>query len=118
MIFNNLNLAWRNLTRNKAFTMINIAGLSLGISCALVIFLFVRYELSFDGYHRQSERIYKVVQQTKMADDTYYWSTTCYPLAEAIRNDFTELPMVTQASGPLTRLTISPPLKKILTSLS
>ena len=52
---------------------------------------------------KNTDQIYKVVQETKFAEDTYYWTTTAYPLAEAIRNDFTQIPMVTQASGPVSR---------------
>lgn len=104
MIINHLTLAWRNLVRNKAFTFINISGLSIGITCALVITLFVRYETSFDQYHKKTDQIYKVVQETKFAEEIHYWNTTAYPLAEAIRNDFTQLPMVTQVSGPVARM--------------
>lgn len=104
MFRNHLVLAWRNLLRNKAFSIINVAGLSIGITCALVITIFVRYELSFDSYHKNAEHIYKVVQETKFAEDTYYWNTTAYPLAEALRNDFSQLAFVTQASGPVSRI--------------
>lgn len=104
MFLNHLTLAWRNLIRNMAFSLINVIGLSIGITCALVIAVFIRYELSFDQYHTKSDQIYKVVQETKFADETHYWNTTAHPLAEAIRNDFTELSLVTQVSGPTTRL--------------
>ncbi|HTE30161.1 MAG TPA: ABC transporter permease [Chryseolinea sp.] len=104
MLSNTLTLALRNLVRNKAFTIINVTGLSLGIACALVIFTFVRYELSFDQDNTHAKDIFKIVQETKFADDTYYWNTTAYPLAEAIRNDFPDLAMVSQASGPVPRM--------------
>lgn len=103
MFWINLTLAWRNILRNKTFTVINVAGLTIGLSCALIITIFVRYELSFDRYHVKSQRIYKVVQETKMGDEMHHWNTTAYPLAEAIRNDFSELSLVTQASGPVSR---------------
>ncbi len=104
MIFNHFVLAWRNLLRHKAFTIINIIGLSMGITSALVISLFIRYETSFDQFHARSNDIYKVVQETKFAEETYYWNTTAYPLAEAIRNDFAQIPLVTQVSGPVNRM--------------
>lgn len=99
----NLLLAWRNILRNKTLTFINVAGLSVGLCCALIITIFVRYELGFDGYHTKSEKIFKVVQDTKMGDETHHWNTTAYPLAEALRNDYPQLPLVTQASGPVSR---------------
>ena len=104
MIRNNLMLAWRNLGRQKIFSFVNILGLSIGITCCLVISIFVRYELSFDHYHQKADQIYKVVQETKFAEGMKYWSTTAYPLAEAIRNDFSNVSMVTQASGPVPRM--------------
>ena len=53
MFLNHLTLAWRNLIGNKVFTTIHVAGLSIGITCALVIAIFVRYESSFDTYHEE-----------------------------------------------------------------
>ncbi|HMG89479.1 MAG TPA: ABC transporter permease, partial [Chryseolinea sp.] len=79
MIRNNFILAWRNLGRQKIFSTVNILGLSIGITCCLVISIFVRYELSFDRYHQKAEQIYKVVQETKFAEGMKYWSTTAYP---------------------------------------
>lgn len=104
MLRNNFILAWRNLTRQRMFSIVNILGLSLGITCCLVISIFVRYELSFDRYHTKSNQIYKVVQETKFAEGMKYWSTTAYPLAETIRHDFSNVSMVTQAAGPVPRM--------------
>jgi putative ABC transport system permease protein len=96
-------MGWRTLLREKLFSFINITGLSIGITCTLVIAIFVRYELSFDRYHEKADSTYKIVQETKFAEETQYWNTTAYPLAEALRNDFSELPFVTQAAGPMPR---------------
>ena len=104
MFRNNFILAWRNLGRQKVFSVINILGLSIGITCCLVISIFVRYELGFDHYHEKADQTYKVVQETKFAEGMKYWNTTAYPLAEAIRNDFSNVSMVTQASGPVPRM--------------
>jgi putative ABC transport system permease protein len=104
MLLINFILAWRNILRNRTLAFINVAGLSIGLTCAIIIAIFVRYELSFDGYHTKSDTIFKVVQETKMGDETHHWNTTAYPLAEALRNDFPHLPFVTQASGPVSRL--------------
>lgn len=104
MLWINLSVAWRNLLRYRTFTFINIAGLSIGLASALVIAIFVRYELSFDSHHLASENIFKVVQDTRMGDEIYHWNTTAYPLAEALRHDFAQLKVVTQVSGPVNRL--------------
>ena len=49
-------IAWRNLTRNKSFAFINVAGLSLGIACAILIFTLVSYQFSFDTFHPAADR--------------------------------------------------------------
>ncbi len=56
-------VAYRNLVKHKSFSIINIAGLALGITCFTLIALYVRYELSFDRFHTDADRIYRVIQQ-------------------------------------------------------
>jgi putative ABC transport system permease protein len=63
-------MGWRTLLREKLFSFINITGLSIGITCTLVIAIFVRYELSFDRYHEKADSTYKIVQETKFAEET------------------------------------------------
>ncbi|WKN43461.1 ABC transporter permease [Tunicatimonas pelagia] len=104
MIRNYLKTALRRISRDKGLAFIKVLGLSIGITCCLVIYTFVSYELSFDQHHEKADQIYRVVQHTKYTDDTYYWSSTAYPLAEALRNDFpNDLSLVTQTAGPVTR---------------
>lgn len=104
MLKNYLKTALRRLGRNKSLAFIKVLGLSIGITCCLVIYTFLSYELSFDQHHEKADHIYRVVQHTKFTDDTYYWSSTAYPLAEALRNDFPDdLSLVTQTAGPVTR---------------
>jgi putative ABC transport system permease protein len=63
MIKNYLKIAWRNLVKNKAHTFINIAGLSVGLACSLLILLWVQNELSIDAYHINGDRLYKVYER-------------------------------------------------------
>jgi len=60
MFVNYLKIAWRNLLRNKLFAMINIVGLAVGLAVCIVIFLIVSYELSFDKFHADGDRIYRI----------------------------------------------------------
>ncbi len=60
MLKSNLTIAWRNLLRNKAFSLINIAGLAIGLGSFILIVLFVTDELSFDKYNEKADRIYRV----------------------------------------------------------
>jgi putative ABC transport system permease protein len=62
-----LKIAWRNITRHKVFTIINVAGLALGVCACIVIFLVSSYELTFDDFHQDKERIYHIGQRFGMA---------------------------------------------------
>jgi putative ABC transport system permease protein len=63
MFKNYLLIAWRNFRRHKTFSLINIAGLAVGMACFVLIMLYVQYELSFDRIHEKADRIYRVVVQ-------------------------------------------------------
>lgn len=104
MLRNYFKIAWRNLLKNKLSSFINIVGLTLGISACMVILIFVRYESTFDNHHANADLTYRVVQHNTLPDQTTYWNTTAYPLAEALRNDFPEIDEVSQISGPVSRV--------------
>jgi putative ABC transport system permease protein len=103
MFKNYFKIALRRLMSDKTHTAINVLGLALGMTSCLVIYIFVRYEISFDAFHTQSENTYRVVEHSRQADGVQHWPTTAYPLAEAIRNDMPGV-QVTQTAGPLTRI--------------
>jgi putative ABC transport system permease protein len=64
MIKNYFTIALRNLTRNKVYAFINIAGLSLGLACTMLIILYVKDEVSYDRFHANVNHIYRVVSQS------------------------------------------------------
>jgi len=72
MIKNYLKIAFRNLQRHKAFSVINITGLAIGIAACLLLFTIVKYELSYDTFQPNYKRIYHVVTQDKFSDGTTY----------------------------------------------
>jgi putative ABC transport system permease protein len=63
MIRNYLKVAWRNLVRNKVHTFINMAGLSVGLACSLLILLWVQNELSMDAFHKNGANLYQVYER-------------------------------------------------------
>jgi len=91
MIKNYFKIAIRNFNRHKLFTFINIIGLSIGISAALTIYLIVNYDFSFDKFHKDSDRIYRIVTNFSFAGEPGYNGGVCGPLAEAVKNDVTGL---------------------------
>ena len=60
MIHNYLKIAFRNLKRHKGYSFINIFGLAMGIACCLVILMHIRFESSYDNYHQDAERVYRI----------------------------------------------------------
>lgn len=64
MLKNYLKTAWRNLKIYKAYSFINIGGLAIGMAAFILIMLFVQYELSFDRYHENADRIFRVIRET------------------------------------------------------
>lgn len=63
MLKNYFRIAWRNVWKHKFYTLINIFGLSLSIGCSIILFQFISYHLSFDTYHHDAKRIYRVVHR-------------------------------------------------------
>ncbi|PSR55348.1 ABC transporter permease [Adhaeribacter arboris] len=88
MLANYLKLAIRNLLRQKFYTAINIVGLTLGITCCLLIFLFVQNELSYDRFHAQGDRIYRVMRVGGVNGDKAKIPYVSGPYAPALLNDF------------------------------
>ena len=88
MIRNYFKIAWRNLSRNKNFTIINVAGLAVGIAVCLLIFLVIQFELSFDTYHSKKDRIYRIMTAIHSADGVEYSPGVPYPLPAVIDKDF------------------------------
>ncbi len=69
MIKNYFIIAWRNLWRNKTFSIIKILGLSIGLTVCMLIFLYTKDELSFDQFHKNKDQLYRIVQTWKMGKD-------------------------------------------------
>ena len=89
MIKNYFKTAWRNIIRNKAFSFINVFGLSIGISAALVIFLIVHYEFSFDKFEKDQNQIYRVVIDANFNGTEGYSPAVQAPLSNTVQNEVT-----------------------------
>jgi putative ABC transport system permease protein len=93
---NYLKTALRNLLRYKIYSLINIAGLSMGLTCAMLISLWVQDELSFDGFHKNADAIYRVlVQYPDESGNLHSMPQLPSPLAQAAK---AEIPEVLEAA--------------------
>ena len=102
MLRNYFKVMFRNLLKNKIFSLINLFGLAVAIACSLLIFLFVKDELSYDKFHKDSRNIYRVVRNLVNEEGIEIPDAKTPPaLAIAARN---EIPEVTSA----TRVYVNP----------
>src|SRR5690606_34171273 len=96
MIRTYLIVTVRNFLRNRSYTLINILGLSMGLSTCIIIFLLLSSEVRFDRFHSSYESIYRVVREVTNASGVEYDAATPYPFAGAFRQDFPDVPLATQ----------------------
>src|SRR5205814_8346451 len=99
MIENCFKTALRNLKRNKSYAAINIIGLSVGIATCLLIFLVIQFEISFDNFHQNKSRIYRVVTVFKKPEGTNYTRGSSFPVAKGLRIDYPQLENVARING-------------------
>ncbi len=66
MIKNYFKIAWRNLWKNKIFSSVNIIGLSIGLTCCLLMALYIQHELSYDNFQAKGDRIVRVIMEYNM----------------------------------------------------
>lgn len=97
MFKNYLKVAVRNLWKNKGFSSINIFGLAIGIACSLLIFLFIKDELSYDRFHKQSDNMYRIVKDFVNDDGSRIPdATTPGALAPAMQKEIPEVVTITR----------------------
>lgn len=96
MFRNYLKIAWRNITRNKAFSFINIGGLGLGMACSLLIFLWVQDERSVDAFHLNSANLYNVYERVFSEGKVEAGRATPGLLASELKRN---IPEIKYASG-------------------
>ena len=96
MITNYFRIAFRNFRRNKVFSLINISGLAIGISSALVIYLIVQFEFSFEKFRKDKDRIYRVVSDMTFAGGAVFKNSGVpMPFPDAARTDLTGIETLT-----------------------
>jgi ABC-type antimicrobial peptide transport system permease subunit len=84
MFRHHLNISWRNILKNKTFSLLNIGGLTLGMTLTFLISLWVYDELSFDRFHANYQEIYQVIANRNFNDNVFTDRNMLFPLAKAI----------------------------------
>lgn len=89
---NYLTSTLRNLLKHKGYSLINILGLSVGVGSCLLLLLVAKWETSYDTFHPDADRLYKVIRSTRMTDGVLEYAATTYgPLGPALEEDFPEV---------------------------
>lgn len=91
MLKNYIKIAWRNLWKNRVFSLVNIAGLAIGLSAFWLITLYIINELSYDRYHKNADRIYRAVSHAKWDGGSFDITGTSAPLAPTLKAEYPEI---------------------------
>lgn len=99
MFKNFFKIAWRNLFRNKAFSIINIAGLAVGMASAMLILLWIQNEVSHDKFHEKIDRIYTLNNRDKFNGELWAWGSTPKILAPTLKQEFPDVEEAVRVTG-------------------
>ncbi len=95
MLKHYLLIIYRNFLRSKSYFLINITGLSTGLACTLLIYLWVRDELRIDKFHGNDQRLYEVMENQRYADEIMTTTSTPGILSENLKEEFPEVALAT-----------------------
>lgn len=91
MFRNYLKIAWRNIRKQKFYSFINILGLTIGMTCCFLIFMYVKFELSYDDFHEKKDNIVMIATDVKTPTEVIEASITSAPMGPNIHADFPEV---------------------------
>jgi putative ABC transport system permease protein len=91
MIKNFFKTAWRGMVKNKFYSTINILGLTIGMTSAILILLWIHNEMSHDRFYEKTDRIYLANNRDKVNGEMFAWNNTPKPLGLAIKKDYPEV---------------------------
>jgi putative ABC transport system permease protein len=96
MFKNFFRITIRNIFRQKVYSIINIAGLAIGIACSIIITAFILNELSYDKFHEKADRIYRLILNGKIGEEEMLSAWTAVPIAAALVQEFPEVVATTR----------------------
>jgi len=104
MIKNYLKIAWRNLRKNRLYSIINIGGLAIGMAVSFMLLIYVYNEFSFDKFNTNADRLYKVMRNQPSNGEIMTGDATPVPMAPAMAKDFPEIDKIARTTWPYDRL--------------
>ncbi len=96
MFKNYLKIAWRNLLKNRTFSIINIAGLAIGLACFILIVLYVMHEISYDRFHAKADRIYRINSDIRFGGTDLKLAVCSDPMGATLKKDFPQVEQYTR----------------------
>src|SRR6476469_6134837 len=93
---NYFKIAFRSLIRNQNYTIINIAGLAVGIAVCMIIFIIIRFHARYDDFHKDKDRVYRVLTEQRNADAATisYAKNVPFPMPEGLKTAFPQLEQI------------------------
>ncbi|MDO6431623.1 ABC transporter permease [Flavitalea sp. BT771] len=100
MLKNYFKIAWRNLFRHKGFATSNLLGLTIGMTCSILIFLWVHDELAYDRCHRNYDNIYQVIANRDFKNHVFTDKNMVFPLAKSLNSGFSNIKYAVEMTYP------------------
>jgi len=107
MLSNYIKTAMRSLLKQKVYTFINVAGLSVGIASCILIVRYVAHEFSFDRSFEKKDQIYKVALERKYPNHSTYYAVVPHSYADVMDRDFPEVEATLKVAGPINRVMVA-----------
>lgn len=96
MFRNYIKIAWRNLLKNKTFSLINIIGLASGLACFILITLYIVDELSYDRYHEKADRIFRINSDIRFGGTDLNMAVSADPMGATLKKDYPQVEQFTR----------------------
>lgn len=98
MLKSHFKIGWRNLLKNKGYSAINIGGLAIGMAFAMLTGMWIQYEVNFDSFHKNGDRIALIQKHTLFNDEKNTQESTPFPLYDELKNNYPEVKRTSKVS--------------------
>lgn len=99
MLQHYLTISWRNLRVNRLYSLLNISGLAVGLTCGILLLLWISHELSYDTFHKNQPNIYQLMRHEVMSGEYFTGDVTPAPLGPSLKSGMPEVIFATRTLG-------------------